>query len=999
MPITVSVNKNFRNKELVPGATKSAWSTGYTTETLRPIDLYRLVTQGVAWAPAVFSGGRARKNFISAQLIGLDFDQGPDVETLRRDPFIERYGLFLYPTPTSTPDAPRTRVVFMLSERVDCPTRYEALVRGLLRQFDAYQPDDACKDAARGFYGSTRRGSYYIGNILPIEIAGGLCADEAKLDDERWQAARRRAAITPAPSAGLPIAHLLRGARAARYANNALERILEEAMRVPAGQGLRHVAFIRAAAAIASLRALPGVEAETLIRTLGASMEREPAEIEGALRWVDERVETYVPDLAPRLDIAAVEVPPINADQVVDMRWISELDIDLTIAGIGGLGPRSALMIKSALGTGKTELIKRALAALEAREGRPITALLISHRRTLGRAIARRLNFVWHRDQLPGGVSARQSPHLAITVDSLWRVAGRHYDVVIIDEATQVLAHLLTSDTLRGARAMRAYGALREQVLRAGFVLAMDAGLDDVTIEWLRDWGRDGWVIHNTHQPQQGQTLTLYPDRWSALALARELIDKNAGPVLIPTSSRRESAVIHEQLSEKYGASSGRLINADTSQAADTIEFLERINDELPTLRWLVCSPSLGTGVSIDCPVEGVVGFFDRQPLSPADMLQMMGRARNARVRAAYVQQGEGVRPTDPRLLYERRLTGAYYNAALGGYDHGIDAMLLDAHWLGARLEAATNAERNDPLSWFAARARAEGYQIEIDERDGGALKAGWLETRQQLLEAYRELVLTVPPVDPDTYEQAQLAGAVTPELRAGYERWLIERAAGRPIDEETYEALNTPKKREALRNWADANDNEQNVRARDQAEAQNRWQINKRRNRVARRQFFHEFCRVVFNCTPAELADVVRDMSADELRERGSVVVQRYRQQLIWLLGWVPGACSANPIPVVRWVLRRFGVALASRVGPRDAAGKRPMVYWIEETRWAFWMALARSRLAARVEENANNNILAFSSTAAFTVDPALLAMLKRDWEEGLLGADPPPDAGLEPA
>lgn len=62
---------------------------------------------------------RTNENFIFAQHIGLDDDRGTpesSLEVLVEDPFIADQGAFLYASPSSGPENPKSRVVFILDE-------------------------------------------------------------------------------------------------------------------------------------------------------------------------------------------------------------------------------------------------------------------------------------------------------------------------------------------------------------------------------------------------------------------------------------------------------------------------------------------------------------------------------------------------------------------------------------------------------------------------------------------------------------------------------------------------------------------------------------------------------------------------------------------------------------------------------------------------------------------------------------------------------------------
>ena len=95
---------------------------------------------------------RTSDNFICGQHLGLDFDtQG--VEATLAHPFVDAYAAIVYATPSSTPEAPRSRAVFLLDTPIVQAANYVRAASALIWSFGG-QADRQCKDAARFFYGS-----------------------------------------------------------------------------------------------------------------------------------------------------------------------------------------------------------------------------------------------------------------------------------------------------------------------------------------------------------------------------------------------------------------------------------------------------------------------------------------------------------------------------------------------------------------------------------------------------------------------------------------------------------------------------------------------------------------------------------------------------------------------------------------------------------------------------------------------------------------------------
>lgn len=143
--------------------THSFQKESHTLESL----IKRITVDGCSFCPVMRSSHRKADNFISAQHIDLDDDRGTQessLASLAADLFIADHAAFLYESPSSTPEKPKTRVVFILDSPLttatDCRTAQEAM----LWRFQG--TDEHVKDPARLFYGRPNAQVRNLGNIL-----------------------------------------------------------------------------------------------------------------------------------------------------------------------------------------------------------------------------------------------------------------------------------------------------------------------------------------------------------------------------------------------------------------------------------------------------------------------------------------------------------------------------------------------------------------------------------------------------------------------------------------------------------------------------------------------------------------------------------------------------------------------------------------------------------------------------------------------------------------
>lgn len=125
-------------------------------------------------------GIRRKSNHRGGRVLVIDIDGGGDVDAIAAE--LGAYAAIVLETFSSTVEAPRARVLILLSGDVDVPT-YEqahAIVRGRLRADLDCAPDDGAKDATRLSYSPVRPpGSTYRFRVTtgrPLDVARMIAA-------------------------------------------------------------------------------------------------------------------------------------------------------------------------------------------------------------------------------------------------------------------------------------------------------------------------------------------------------------------------------------------------------------------------------------------------------------------------------------------------------------------------------------------------------------------------------------------------------------------------------------------------------------------------------------------------------------------------------------------------------------------------------------------------------------------------------------------------------
>lgn len=180
--IGLSAHPNIVNKTV---ASTSDYATGWDEKRWTAHEITQHVISGGAISVALVSDRyRDEAHFVSSQIIGIDFDAGPDVEALEQDDwFINEHAFLVYSTTNSTPEKPRSRALFLLDQPVTNPNEYRRLVLRLMYKY-GHAIDNQCKDPVRIFYGS-RTPNYYSSNhkVLPVDVLRQLPEMPTKTDN------------------------------------------------------------------------------------------------------------------------------------------------------------------------------------------------------------------------------------------------------------------------------------------------------------------------------------------------------------------------------------------------------------------------------------------------------------------------------------------------------------------------------------------------------------------------------------------------------------------------------------------------------------------------------------------------------------------------------------------------------------------------------------------------------------------------------------------------
>lgn len=643
-------------------------------------------------------------------------------------------------------------------------------------------------------------------------------------------------------------------------------------------------------------------------------------------------------------DQTAAEPSPapgaLIADHVINERYLSGLP--------QGVAP--ILAVASDVGTGKTTQAIRAMRTAN-------TAFYVAHREKLADNFTRAADtggvIVEHYKSL-SRADRRRPSKVAFCINSYAALASDAEglptaELLILDEFAQQLDHVYgDAGTFDGQEAIFAAESLKHAIKHSLRVLALDAHLDAVSLDFLRAIRGDQHVetVVNTYTPDRGM-LTMHEKRSGALAAGEKLIAENAGVVVYAFASVERAQTAAADLLQRLGDADGvLLLTADNADGERQTAFIRDPNTEIGKYRAVLYSPVLGTGFDITAPVRAVIGVFGGAHLSAFDARQMIGRCRNTGETHVYLPKRTGALEENADAIYQLELDKAqgtrrklFVDGVIGAEDSAAWQQQLDYLYWHSRVTARRNWSMNHLRDHFVALAN--GYTIVTADADDPALDERHKAIKEAFEAQRKELTLTVAPVDRDTFQRLKEAGRVDQTAAAGYERWKIEKTVGATITPELRDALWTSAQRTAVRRFTDLLDSVALLKLADAQEDADGVPIPRRSHRTKRRNV---------------VAAVLQQLQADgktveldraEFERRLEPVIGKYRADLIYF-GWRDDRIPTETPAIVRGILRAYvgGSGLILHSQQRTVAGAKVRFYQLDQVALDRLIELATRRL-----------------------------------------------------
>ncbi|PUE60170.1 hypothetical protein B9Z44_11680 [Limnohabitans curvus] len=644
--IKVAINPNIVDKH-INGDTHYL-GNGWKNVELSVQELIAHISDGHPFCAQLLSDKRSSKNYHLTNLIAVDVDAGTTLREALENEFSQNHLTFYYTTANHTVEKNRFRLCFLVDHDITEPDDYRAIKRALGLK---YCGDPSTHDPSRISYGNQQARHQLFNRHIPSNVV-----------DELIELGQVERGINPNSD------EVATFGITSRRSKQKLKKDLE--VRKLDGALIR-LADIREhtkiycpkhndknASAFVNLNAQQNTYLRCSTCTTTWWMESDSNK---ANKTVDEF------DFVDAIKHAQADIRNRQNERLIDVKWkdpfngASQIQFlnqkYLEISALhGGL-----TLIRSPKGSGKTESLievirnvvrSRDFATLEQLENTDFDEpprslrndyriLLIGHRQALIKQLCNRLELNCYLDDKDYSrqENINRKEQYGVCLDSLWKVQGRVYDLVIIDESEQVLAHLL-SETVKNRETV--FQLLKHTVSSAKNVVALDADLGWTTyqaltrfrkIETPYDSNKNRvWIIINEYIPSN-EVFQMFTSKNDLIGrMKRDIADNKK--LFVTCNSKALVDRLQAAIVEEFGNEISKSITSTNSKTAEAQYIILNFQEAYSTHNVILCSPSLGTGLDISFNgdqqiVDCCYGFFETQINTHQDIDQQIRRVRH----------------------------------------------------------------------------------------------------------------------------------------------------------------------------------------------------------------------------------------------------------------------------------------------------------------------------------------------------------------------------------
>ena len=609
---------------------------------------------GFAFSYQFANDTRKTENFISTDFLAIDIDQGWVMSEMLENPIVTKYCSLVYTTPSHSPDCHRFRLVFVLPRTIKDAEELKAATRVLARRLGG---DMSATDAARMFYGSKGSLPKLLGKKINAKFLNELIED-GKVDPVSDSVANQGDSVTSRSDLKLdPYTEIITSKHQKIKLKDFTQKTtvfcpfhLDKSASAFVSLNKKNDTFIHCSTCQLTRwmksKATPTFNFNDFEETIRSHK----------LNPLKSNVPKPTDKSVTRLDDFIIFDPDVHLKNIqftYDKFFkLSEIKPGLTfIKSPKGSGKTTALadMLGDVIHNFKVGTLESYLEAYEENSDgespspfySETKVLLIGHRQALIRDLCKRLELNCYLDDESKGYGVSKiRDRYGVCLDSLRKLKGYIYDIVVIDEVEQVLSHFL-SDTI-GSNSIDIFEIFKNLIRRAKSVVVLDADLGWVSFNTItsiasKDQIKTPVEIYINDWKPPSKSLNLFPSNNQLIDHLKESI-LSGKRVFVTSNSKGKINNLEksiEDLSKETGKSISMIaISSENSRTKDTQKFINNIKTEILKYQVILTSPSLGTGVDITfangkAEVDCVYGFFENRINSHTEIDQQLARVRN----------------------------------------------------------------------------------------------------------------------------------------------------------------------------------------------------------------------------------------------------------------------------------------------------------------------------------------------------------------------------------
>ena len=352
------------------------------------------------------------------------------------------------------------------------------------------------------------------------------------------------------------------------------------------------------------------------------------------------------------------------------------------------------IAVKSGLGTGKTEWLKRVIAQ------DPHGWIALGYRNSLLLQACERWGFYHLHQDSAFNLIADPNGAIACCVDSLPHFQPHHFDgkKLILDEVMSIIIHILAGGTLKGKRQDQCLELFTEALRRAKAVYILDGNLADWAVEYISSLtpGKKVIKIENKYEDPQPLDIQLLDgttadgsdiktnDKSPLVTLIKEECHPEVG--MVPGIAT-DSQIFAESLDNilKKSGLCGLRVDSKTISEDWCKDFLKKPNLWIAQNKpdYLIYSPTAEGGLDIS-----IKNYFTKQfgiffgVLGVDSILQMLGRIRDRNISRVvwtreFTRNDQEISRSSFAHTIHKNLIKYMVQDALMSFDGHIDAMAI----------------------------------------------------------------------------------------------------------------------------------------------------------------------------------------------------------------------------------------------------------------------------------------------------------------------------------